>query len=138
MREQPRLLNDLVDYWHPDAEDFMIEGKSLTPKTEDIYFFTGLSRRGELVNLRTIPPGPFNIVDYIGMHYEFGTKKVGAQVPINKITNVSLKVILLLIRWINGSTTIHQASQVHMYCAMKCLDARIFDWSMTMLTCMKR
>jgi hypothetical protein len=47
MRAQPRLLNALVDYWHPDAEAFMIEGQSLTPTTKDIYFLTGLSRRGE-------------------------------------------------------------------------------------------
>jgi hypothetical protein len=26
MRAQPRLLNALVDYWHPDAEVFMIKG----------------------------------------------------------------------------------------------------------------
>jgi hypothetical protein len=26
MRTQPRLLNTLVDYWHPDAEAFMLEG----------------------------------------------------------------------------------------------------------------
>jgi hypothetical protein len=36
MHAQPRLLNALVDYWHPDAEAFMIEGQSLTPTTEDI------------------------------------------------------------------------------------------------------
>jgi hypothetical protein len=43
-------LNALVDYWHPDAEAFMLEGKSLVPSTEDIYVLIGLSRRGELVN----------------------------------------------------------------------------------------
>jgi hypothetical protein len=26
MLAQPRLLNALVDYWHPDAEAFMLEG----------------------------------------------------------------------------------------------------------------
>jgi hypothetical protein len=43
---QPRLLNALIDYWHADAEAFMLEGQSLVPTTEDIYFLTGLSRRG--------------------------------------------------------------------------------------------
>jgi hypothetical protein len=57
MRAQPRLLNALVEYWHPDAEAFMLEGQSLTPTTEDIYFLTDLSRRGEPVNLRTFPLG---------------------------------------------------------------------------------
>jgi hypothetical protein len=53
MHAQPRLLNALVDYWHPDAEAFMIEGQFLVPTTEDICFLTGLSRRGEPVNLQT-------------------------------------------------------------------------------------
>ena len=79
----------------------------MTPTTEDIYFLTGLSKRGELVNLRAFPLGPFNIVDYIETHFEAGTEKVGSQVPIHKITNLSLKVIVLLIGWINGSVALH-------------------------------
>jgi len=50
MHVQRRLLNALIDYWHPEAEAFMLEGKSLVPTTKDIYFLTGLSRRGEPVN----------------------------------------------------------------------------------------
>jgi len=75
-----------VDYWHPDAEAFMLEGQSLTPMTEDIYFFTGLLRRGEPINLRTFPHGPFNIEYYIQMYCEAGIEKVGYQVSIQKIT----------------------------------------------------
>jgi hypothetical protein len=99
---------------------------------------TSLSRRGEPVNLHTFLPRPFNIVDYINMHCEAGTEKVGSQVLIHKITNLSLKVIIFLIGRITGSATLHQASQAHMYYAMQCLDAQIFDWSTTMLDCMKR
>jgi hypothetical protein len=103
MRAQPRLLNHLVEYWNPDAEAFMLEGQSLTPTTEDIYFLTGLSRRGELVNLETFPPGPYNIAHYIDMYCEAGTEKVGSQVPIQKIENLSLRVVLYMIGWITGS-----------------------------------
>lgn len=46
MWAQPRLLKALVDHWHHDVEAFMLEGQSLVPMTEDIYFLTGLSRRG--------------------------------------------------------------------------------------------
>jgi hypothetical protein len=108
MRAQPRLLNALVEYWHPDAEAFMLEGQSLTPTMEDIYFLTGLSRRGEPVNLRTFPPGPFNIEDYIRMYCEAGTEKVGSQVPIHKITNLSLRSDLTFDRvdyWIHNTSS---------------------------------
>jgi hypothetical protein len=80
MWAQPRLLNALVDYWHPDAEAFMLEGQSLTPTTEDIYFLTGLSRRGEPVNFCTFPSGPHNISELIELHCEADTDKMGTQV----------------------------------------------------------
>ena len=36
MRAKPRLLNALVDYWHPDVDSFMLEGQSMVPMTDDI------------------------------------------------------------------------------------------------------
>jgi len=89
----------------------MLEGQSLTLTTEDIYFLIGLSRRGEPVNLRTFPPEPYNIEDYIEMYCEVGTEKVGSQVSIHKITSLSLHIILFMIGQIMGSTTLHQASR---------------------------
>jgi hypothetical protein len=118
MRAQPRLLNALIDYWHPDAKAFMLEGQSLTLTTEDIYFLTGLLRRREPVNFHTFPLGPHKISELIGLHCEAGTDKMGTQVSINKISNLSLKVIVILIGQITRSTAIHQVSQVHMHCAV--------------------
>jgi hypothetical protein len=105
----------------------MLEGQSLTPTTEDIYFLTGLSRRGEPVNFRTFSSGPLNIAELIGLHYEADTDKMGTQVPINKISDLSLKVIVFLIGWITGSADLHQASLAHMNCVVQCLNAQFFD-----------
>jgi hypothetical protein len=110
MRVQPRLLNALIEYWHPNAKAFMLEGQSLVPTIEDIYFLTGLSRRGEPVNFRMFPMGPHNIEELIAEHCEAGTNRVSSQVPISNITNLSLQAILFLIGWITGSATLHQAS----------------------------
>ena len=96
MSTQPRLLNTLIDYWHPDAEAFMLEGQSLVPTTEDIYFLIGLSRRGEPVNFWTFPMGMSKISELIVENCEAGTDRVGSQVPISKITNLALQTILLL------------------------------------------
>jgi hypothetical protein len=52
MRAQVRLLQLLVDYWDPDSESFNLDGKPLRIEVEDIYFLMGLSRRGEVVNLK--------------------------------------------------------------------------------------
>ena len=117
----------MIDYWHPDAEEFILEGQSLVPTTEDIYFLTGLSRRGEPVNFRTFPMGPSKISELIAEHCEAGTDHVGSQVPISNINRLALQSILLLIGWITDSTALHQASHTQMNCAIQCLKAQIFN-----------
>ena len=47
LRAKLGLLQMLVDYWDLDSESFQIDGMSLTIEVEDIYFITGLSRRGK-------------------------------------------------------------------------------------------
>jgi hypothetical protein len=127
MQAQPRLLNALVDYWHPNVEAFMLKGKPLVPTTEDIYFLTSLSRRGEPVNFRTFSSGPHNIAEPIALYYEVETNRSSSQVPISNITNLSLQVILFLIGRITGSAALHQASRAQMNCVVQCLNAQIFD-----------
>ena len=69
----------LVDYWDPNLESFQIDGMSLTIEVEDIYFITGLSRRGEVVNLRSRrPEGGLTIDEYIVVYYYPDTEKVGS------------------------------------------------------------
>jgi hypothetical protein len=137
MHVQPRLLNALVDYWHPDAEAFMLEGKSLVPTTEDIYFLTSLSRKGEPVNLQTFPAGPSKVSELIYEYREAGTDHRGSSVPVSRITSLSLQTILFLIGRITGSATVHQASRAKMNCAIQCMNAQFFYWSTTLLECMK-
>ena len=138
MHAQPRLLNALVDYWHHDAEAFMLEGQSLVPTTEDIYFLTGLSRRGEPVNFQTFPVGPRKILELIEEYCEVGIDQRTSSVPISRITSLTLQTILLLIGQITGSATVHQASRAQMNYAIQCMNAQMFDWSTTLLECMKR
>jgi hypothetical protein len=138
MRAQPRLLNALVDYWHPDAESFMIEGQSLTPTTEDIYFLTGLSRRGEPVNLQTFPTGARKVSELIAEYCVAGTSQGTSWVPVNSVTSLTLQTILSLIGRITGSAAVHQATRAQMNCAIQCMNAQIFDWSTTLLEVMKR
>ena len=78
MHAQPRLLNALIDYWNPDPEAFMLEGQSLVPTTKDIYFLTGLSRRGEPVNFQTFLVGPSKISELVAKYCEFGTDRRGS------------------------------------------------------------
>ena len=53
---------------------------SLTIEVEDIYFITGLSQRGEVVNLhsRDGPGGGLTIDEYIVVYYYPDIEKVGS------------------------------------------------------------
>jgi hypothetical protein len=138
MRAQPRLLNNLIDYWHPDVEVFMLERQSLTPTTKDIYIFYQYLQEREPFNLRNFLPGLHNIEDYIGMYYKDSTKKIGSQVSVHKITSVNLQIVLYMIGQIMRYETLQQDSCAQMHCENQCLHATIFDWSTMMLTCMKK
>ena len=52
MMDQPRLIQMLTNYWDTYTEVFILDGIPLKIEVEDIYFITGLSRRGKVVILR--------------------------------------------------------------------------------------
>ena len=85
----------------------MLEGQSLVPTTEDIYFLNGLSRRGEPVNFQTFPTGPSKISELVAEYCKARTDRRGSQVSISKITNLALQTVLLLIGQITGSVAMH-------------------------------
>jgi hypothetical protein len=119
MRAQVRLLEMLVGYWDPDSESFNIDGKPFRIEVEDIYFLTGLSRRGEVVNLKSRGAGSgMKIEEYIDTHCVAGTPKVGSQIPIRAINNLILKIIVLVFTRITVSVSLHQASRSFMFYAV--------------------
>ena len=86
LREKPRLLQLLVDYWDPESETFQIDGMSLNIEVEDIYFITGLSRRGKVVKIRSRGTGGgLTIDEYIAVYCLPDTEKVGSQILTKSI-----------------------------------------------------
>jgi len=75
--------------------------------------------------------------EYIALYYAPGTQKVGSQILAKDITRLNLQIILATIQRIVGSTSSHQISIVHMYYVVRCIDSTIFDWSSTLLGCLK-
>jgi hypothetical protein len=110
---QVRLLQMLVNFWDLDTISFNLDGKPLRIEVEDIYFLTGLSRRGEVVNLKSQGSGSgMNIEDYIATHCVAVIEKVGSQLPIREINNLSLKIVVLVLTQIMGSANCTR-NQVH-------------------------
>jgi hypothetical protein len=98
MRAQVRLLQMLVNYWDLEIGAFNLDGKSLMIEVDDIYFITGLSHRGEVVNLKSWGDGGgIPMEEYISTHCVAGKDKVGSQLPIKAINNLSLKIVVLVL-----------------------------------------
>ena len=75
MRAQARLLKTLVNLWDHDIGLFNLHDESLELTTEDIYFISGFSHRGEPVNMEGIGRGgdPLSVQDYINTYCVPGT-----------------------------------------------------------------
>ena len=128
----------LVDYWDPDSESFQIDGMSLTIEVEDIYFITGLSQQGEVVNLRSHGPGVgLTIDEYIVVYCYLDMKKVRSQIPTNSIQVLGLKAILLTLGRIAGLALLHQALQPLMFYTVECMRPTVYNWSTALLGNMK-
>ena len=85
-------------------------------EVEDIYFLTSLSHQGEFVNLESHGVGSgMKIEEYIDAHCVEGTPKVGSQVPIRERSNLSLKIIVLMLTRIIGLASLHKASRPLMF-----------------------
>ena len=101
---------------------------SLTTKVDDIYFITGLSRWGEVVNLCSRgPKSGLTIDEYITVYCFLDTKKVGSQIPTKSIHVLGLKAILLALSRIAGLASLHQASWPLMFDAVKCMRPMVYD-----------
>ena len=81
---------------------------SLTIEVEDIYFITGLSRRGEVVKLRSRGPrGGLTIDDYIALYCYPDIEKFRIQIPTNSIQVLGLNSILLTLGRIARLASLH-------------------------------
>ena len=50
MKENTCLIEMFIHYWSIEDDSFMIDQMPMRIEIEDIYFITGLSRRGEVVH----------------------------------------------------------------------------------------
>jgi hypothetical protein len=68
MKAQVRLLEFLVRMWDPDQQVFNVGSHTLSIDIEDIYFLTGLSRRGYYVSLTGSRGGGLKMSEYCNQY----------------------------------------------------------------------
>lgn len=137
MRAQVPLLEKLIDMWDVDGQFFLVGGNVLTIEVEDLYFLTGLSRRGASISLAGSSGDAKSTDEYIALHCRRGTKKSGNKIPIKDVTSLPLQTILFTITRVAGSLGPHLASKSQMKYALECLGPTIFNWCQGLLVNLK-
>jgi len=110
----------------------MIDQMPLRIEVEDIYFITGLSRRGEVVHSTSRTRSSLLVEDYVHIYYRGHPEKIGSQIPIKQVDSLSLRILLFSIKRVNELASLHQASQVSMSRVVEFL-TMVFDWCTPLL-----
>ena len=126
MRAQVDFLQWLVDRWSLQDQCFFIGGHQLEMEPEDIYFLTGLPKRGEHLTLFGTRPGGQS-VDSLQLEFcNDQTRDKG--IDIKTISLPELKVIVFTITKLCRSATLHIATGSQMRMEVDCFRGTIFNW----------
>lgn len=97
MKVNTRLLVLRIHYWSAEEDAFVIDKMPQRIKIEDIYFITGLYRRGEIVQPIVRTRGSLSVEDYTYIYYRGNVEKVGIEIPIKYVECLSLIILLFTI-----------------------------------------
>ena len=123
--------------WEPDSQRFLVGDQYLDIEVDDIYFLTGLSCRGEMVEFCGQGGGGEPVESYIRDLCAKGTFRQGGKLPIQHVTDIPLCTILYTVTGIAGSTSTHLASKRQVMISIRTIDGVVFDWCSGLLTNLK-
>jgi hypothetical protein len=138
MRIQVRLLEYLVRMWDPDQQVFNVGAHTLTIDIEDMYFLTGLSRRGSYVSLIGSRRGGLTMSEYCNQYCVPEAERKKGKVSIWGVTDLTLRTILFTIARMAGSVATHMALQTYFQYVIECTEPRVFNWADAVLHNIKK
>ena len=128
-----------MDAWDIEDQVFHLKDQTLELDVSDVYFNTGLSRRGARPILTGSRPSGEKMGEVMervcpGAH----TGSNSAKVDIVTIPDLVLRVVLFTITRTAGVQAPHEASKNHLLLATECLHPTLFDWATAVTTNIKR
>jgi hypothetical protein len=129
MRKEVLLLEYLIGLWDDVEKVFRIGPHMLEIKIDDVYFLTGISKRGAPIFLSKNRATPQPTEAYVAKHYILGSRLVGGWIMIKDARDLALRSILFSITKLAGSTSAHLDSKSQLSYAIQCLEPILFNWS---------
>lgn len=127
IQAQPELLRYLISIWDNNREIFVIGDQELELTTLDIYFITGLSCRGEPVNLYGSCLIRASIFSLLAEHCPEALKSKSGKIDISSVWDLTLRVLLLTINSVAWSQVEHKNNKSKFIYAIDCIAPTIFN-----------
>ena len=89
-----QLLKHILRMWNTEQHHFDVGPPILTIELEDIYFLTGLSRRGAPISLTGSEGRDISTQELIVRHCNPGTKMSGKKIPIKEVRDLPLRTMI--------------------------------------------
>ena len=139
LRAQPKLLQYLVSIWHENEELFKLQDQVLALEVFDVYFITGLSRRGPVPIITGIRPSGEKMDMVMARVCPGARTRLGSgKVDIHIVRDLALRVVLHTITRAAGSQAPHEATKAQLILASECMNPTLFDWATTVKRSIKR
>ena len=116
----------MVDRWNVQDQFFLIGGHQLEIEPADIYFLTGLPKRGVDLTLFGARVGGQS-VDSLRLEY-CNRQSEDKGIDIKYITLPELKVIAFTVTRLCGAAALHIATRSQMRMAVDCFQGTVFNW----------
>jgi hypothetical protein len=129
MKKEILLLEHINGLWDVVEQGFRIGTQLLTIELEDVYFLTGLSKRGVTILFSRQRALPEQVDVYLARHCIPGARLVGGRIPIKDIRDFPLRSILFAITSMTDITSAHLASRLQVAYGVQCLEPTLFNWS---------
>ena len=137
MVSHERLLEHILQMWNPKQQYFKVGAHILTVEVEDIYFLTGLSRRGSPISLTGSRGGDITTRELIVRHCAPGIGTLGKKIPIKVVMDRALWTVLFTMQRAVEIQGVNQDSKAHMLYAIEAMVPTVFTWVESMLPIFK-
>jgi hypothetical protein len=133
MKKEVLLLEYMIGLWNTTEQGFQIGTQLLTIELENVYFLTGLSKRGAPVILSGQRALLVPVEQYLANHCVPRSRLVGGRIAIKDVRDLPLRSILFAITTLARSTSSHLVSRSQVAYGLQCLEPTVFNWSVAFL-----
>ena len=118
---------------------FRLQDQVLELEVSDVYFITGLSRRGPVpIMTGSRPSGEKMDMVMVRVCRGAQTRSGSGKVDIHIVPNLALRVVLHTIMWAAGLPALHEATKAQLLLGSKCMNPTLFDWATSVTTNIKQ